>query len=168
MSDVQGPFRADLVWQALMDMLVDGLVVSRGSDNACDVQPVSENDFQGDALIMTPPSVRVFFAEATGDPMSDSQRLSYNAVERFVALCGDQDAGDRSRQALVSLSLAGDVIEILAGARIVLSSDEVSEPVRWLSTSPMPVAGLGTVYAVAFEVPGLAIYPGINAQPEVS
>ncbi|QHN04425.1 hypothetical protein FTO74_14410 [Granulicella sp. WH15] len=159
MSEAQGTFHFDLVWSACMALLVAGLA-------DCDVAPVSENDFSGDDLVLTPPSVRTFFGGASFNPMMDSQRLSYDAAGRFVAICADQDRTSPADQAIASLQLASRVCDLLTGARIALPTREASEPVLIVSMEPRPVKGLGTAYAIGFEVPGLALFPGPNAYPE--
>ena len=81
-------------------------------------------------------------------------------------MCAEENlSADPIRQAYDSLVLARRITSLLAGARIVLQDGDVSEPVRLVSMDPLPVDGIGTAYAVAIEVPGLAQYPGTNANP---
>ena len=69
-------------------------------------------------------------------------------------------------QARASARLAAQAKNILAGARITTADGDVSEPVTWLSTQMLPVPDLGIAYALAFEVPGLAQFDGLNAQSD--
>ncbi len=154
-------FAMEMVWLEVMALFSKGL-------DGCDVQPVSENDFEGDDLVLSPPSVRVFFAGCGFSSTSDSQRLSYEVVGRFVAICGDEDRTSLSNQALASLAVATSVVGLIAGARIQLPDGQLSEPVTLTSLETVGVKGLGAAYAVGFEVPGLAQYLGLNAYPEAS
>lgn len=153
----QANFPQDQAWRVLNAMLAAEL-------DGVDVQPVSEKDFQGDELILTPPSVRTYFAGAAFSSLSDMQRQNYNVVNRFFVLCADEYRGpDAIEQAYASARLVVAVLGVLAGARINLPSGDQSEPITILSVEPMPTAGLGMGYAVAVEVPGLAQYPAPNA-----
>lgn len=156
----QGQFKAEQAWHALtrlLDAQMDGV----------DVAMICDKDFndQGE-IIMNPPSARVFYAGEIALSTSDSQRLSYDSRYRFIILVADQDlSGSSANQAVASLKLAIVAKAILAGARILLADGDISEPMVYLSMEPMPTEGLGMAYGLAFEVPGLAQFPGTNAFP---
>lgn len=155
----QGQFKADQVWDALLDLLIEQL-------DQVDVASISQRDFsQEGEIILTPPSVRVLFDGESAHSTSDSQRLSYEVVGRFLVMVADQDLRSAVHQARASAKLAAQAKNLLAGARIVLADGDVSEPVTWVSTQMLPVPDLGIAYALAFEVPGLAQFDGLNAQP---
>jgi len=156
--NLQGTFATLLVWQTLQQLLTDQL-------NGVDVQSISNADFNADGeLIMTPPSIRVFYAGEKAGNFGDAQRLSYNAVQRYMVTCADQSlTAVLADQAMASAALADKVKNILAGARISLVGGEQSEPIAWVGTEPVEVAGVGTAYAVAIEVEGIAQFPGVNA-----
>ena len=156
---IQAEFKAEQVWTALIALLVAQLP-------KVDIQAISDKDFNENAeLIMVPPSVRVFFEGSVAKSTSDTQRLSYDVVDRFVILCADQDYTSPAKQAIASALLASKVLVQMAGTRILLTDGDISEPITWIETAPQPVKGVGVAYALAFEVPGLAQYPGANAQP---
>lgn len=155
-----GAFAIALAWDALTQMLCAQLA-------GVDVAEISDRDFnQDDELIMTPPSVRSFFAGEAASSLSDSQRLSYNAVQRYILLCADENLASPSGQAMASLVLAERVKEIVIGARISLSTGDVSEPVTYVGCEPQPLERIGVAYAIAIEVPGLAQFPGTNANQD--
>lgn len=155
----QGEFTTLEAWEAFTGLIASQLT-------GVDVKEISVKDFSEDGeLVMSPPSVRSFFAEETAQSTSDTQRLSYNAVVRMIALCGDEDLRSPQAQAKASLRLAGQVKSLMIGARLVLASGDRSEPVTYIGTIPEPVEGLGIAYAAAFEVPGLAQFAGPNANP---
>jgi hypothetical protein len=156
--DLTSQLPTEQVWQTLMQMLRDGLF-------GVDVQAISEKDFNQDGdIIMNPPSVRVFFDGEGASGTSDSQRLSYNAVGRYVVSCADQNLRSTQAQAIASAALATRVKNVAIGARLQLPNGDVTEPIAWVSTAVMPVAGLGIGYALGFEVPGIAQFPGTNAE----
>lgn len=156
----QGEFATAEVWDAFTALL-DGQL-----GNAVDVQQITTKDFsESGELIMSPPSVRSFFAGEGAASMSDTQRLSYNVTGRYIALCGDENLRSPAAQAQASLALAGQVKTLMAGTRLLLKSGDTSEPVTYIGMEPEPVEGLGVAYAVAFEVPGIAQFAGINAHP---
>jgi hypothetical protein len=158
---IQGEFKVDQAWDAITALLVAQLAAG------FDVAKISDRDFndQGE-IIMTPPSARVLFDGEGAASTSDSQRLSYNVVQRFIILVADQDlSGSSADQAMASLLVARQVKALLAGARILLVDGDISEPLTYVSMMPMPVDGIGSAYAIAFEVPGLAQFPGTNALP---
>jgi hypothetical protein len=153
----QGPFPQDQTWKVLNAMLADQLI-------DVDVQAISEKDFNADGdIIMTPPSVRTFYAGTGYEATSDLQRLSYDVAGRFMILCGAQDLTSAIAQAQASARLADQVCGILAGARLNLPNGDQSIPVLLKAIEPLPIDGLGMGYAVAIEVPGLAQMPGTNA-----
>ena len=156
-----GMFAANLVWRAFVDLFTSGLPT-------VDVQPVTEKDLDGDGLILTPPSIRVFYAGDSAEAMGDAQRQNYDRSVRLIAVCGDTYAGDSIQQAYASLALADQAAALAVGARILLSTGEVSEPARFISIEGVPAKGVGMAYAVAFEVPGLAQFPAPNAYPDLS
>jgi phage gp37-like protein len=156
-TGTQSNFPQDQAWRVLNAMLAQQLA-------GVDVQPVSEKDYNGDELILTPPSVRTYFGGSVFAATSDSQKLSYDVTSRFFALCADENRGpDAIEQAYASAHLAVKVSTILAGARINLPSGDQSEPITLVAIEPLPAAGIGMGYAVAVEVPGLAQYTGANA-----
>jgi hypothetical protein len=153
----QANFPQDQAWRVLNAMLDEQLA-------GVDVQPVSVRDYDGDELILLPPCVRTYFGGSVFTSLSDTSRQNYDGVNRFFALCADEDRGpDAINQAYASANLAVKVCGILAGARINLPSGDQSEPITLVAIEPLPAAGLGMGYAVAVEVPGLAQYPGTNA-----
>jgi hypothetical protein len=157
---IQGQFKADQAWNALTALLVAQLT-------GVDVAMIADKDFndQGE-IIMTPPSARIFYAGEIAHSTSDSQRLSYNSVYRFVILVADQDlTAGSANQAAASLKLAITVKAVLAGARLLLTDGDISEPLVYISMEPIPTEGVGMAYGLAFEVPGLAQFPGANALP---
>jgi len=159
MSGVQAQFKTDQAWDAIVALLEGQLV-------KVDVAAICERDFNEEGeLVMNPPSVRVFFAGEAAQSTSDSQRLSYLVDGRYIVLCADQDLRGVIDQARASIQLVNQVKAILAGARLALADGDVSEPLIWFGTDPQPVDGIGTAYGVGFIVPGLAQFPGANAQP---
>lgn len=160
MSQPQGVFATDQAWQAIADLLTSQL-----EDVDCAV--ISDKDFnENGEIVMQPPSVRVFFAGEIAKATSDSQRLSYEVDGRYAVMVADIDYSSAANQAMASAALLAQVKSILAGARIVLSGGDVSEPVQWVSTEPQPVEGVGMAYCLGFIVPGLAQFPGTNARPQ--
>jgi hypothetical protein len=155
----QGEFCTNEVWACFTDLLRQQL-------DGVDVQSITSKDFSDDGeLILNPPSVRSFFAGEGAASTSDTQRLSYNVVGRYIVLCANEDLRDPAAQAKASLNLAGQVKAILAGARLLFPDGETSEPITYVGMEPEPVDGLGVAYAAAFEVPGLAQFAGANAWP---
>ena len=153
----QGPFPQKQTWEVLLALLTAQLA-------GVDVQGITDKDFnQDDEIIMTPPSLRVQYTGAGFHSTTDSQRLSYEAVGRFIILCADEALQDVISQAMVSIALADQVCGILAGTRINLPSGDISEPITLVAIEPVPVDGVGMAYAVAIEVPGLAQFAGANA-----
>jgi hypothetical protein len=153
----QGPFSVEMVWKVVNQLLIDQLT-------GIDVQAITEKDFNNDGeIIMNPPSVRTFYASTQFASTTDSQRLSYESVGRFIALCADEDLTDVISQAYASVKLVDQVLAILAGARINLPAGDRSEPITITAVESLPVAGVGTAYGIAFEVPGLAQFAGANA-----
>lgn len=153
----QGEFPQDLAWD-----VVTALAAAQMS--GVDVQAISENDFNADGeIIMTPPSVRTFYAGTGFHSTTDSQRLSYEAVGRFGLLCAAEDHTSSISQARASLKLARQVCRIMAGTRINLPTNEISEPMTLVAIEPVPCEDVGTAYCVFVEVPGLAQFAGANA-----
>lgn len=157
----QGQFKVDQAWDCIVTLLDSQLGIR-------DIAKICDRDFndQGE-IIMSPPSARVLFDGEGASSTSDTQRLSYNVVSRFIVLVADQDlSGGSAAQAEASLLIANTVKTVLIGARLLLSDGDISEPLTYVSMLPMPTDGVGTAYAVAFEVPGLAQFPGTNAHPD--
>jgi hypothetical protein len=156
----QGAYPQELAWKTLNAMIAEQLGAG------FDVQSLSEKDFnQSGQLIMTPPSVRTFFAGARYSSTSDSQRLSYEVVGEFLvlAVATDGTAGP-TLQAEASAQLADQICQFLAGARIKLSTTgDISEPITLCGFEAMPVEGVGTAYGIAIELPALAQFPGTLA-----
>jgi hypothetical protein len=157
----QGPFPQELAWKVLNALLVAQLA----GVGVSDVQAISEKDFNSEGdIVMTPPSVRTFYAGTGFHSTTDSQRLSYEAVGRFMLLCADEShTVDPVDQAYASVKLVDQVCAIVAGTRINLPTGDISEPITLVAVDPMPVEGVGTAYAIAIEVPGLAQFAGANA-----
>lgn len=155
----QGAWNTDQVWDALTALLASQLA-------GVDCATITDRDFNEDGeLIMNPPSVRTFFESETAQATSDSQRLSYLVDGRYTVLVVDQDYRGVTEQARATIQLVNQVKSILAGARLLLPTGETSEPLQWYATAPQPVDGVGVAYAVGFLVPGLAQFPGVNANP---
>lgn len=153
----QGEFKIDQGWQAIVAIL-------SGQLPGTDVAAISDKDFNEDGeIIMTPPSVRVFFNGEVAESTSDSQRLSYLTNGRYGVLCADQDYHSVIAQAYASVQLVNKVKELLAGARLLLTDGDTSEPLIYMGTTPIPVEGIGVAYGVEFIVPGLAQFPGTNS-----
>lgn len=154
----QGPFSVELCWKVLNQLLIDQLA-------GVDVQAISDKDYNDNGeVIMTPPSVRTFYAGSRFSSTSDSQRLSYESVGRFIILCADEDrSGDAILQAYASVKLVDQVLDLLAGTRINLPAGDISEPITVTDIEPVPCEGVGTAYGIAIEVPGLAQFSGVNA-----
>lgn len=154
----QGPFPQQQAWRTLNALLTQQL-------SGVDVQAISGRDFNADGdLIMTPPSVRTFYAGSKFASTSDTQRLSYESTGRFMLLCADEaNTEDLAEQAFRSVGIADRVCAVLAGARLNLPSGDVSEPVTLATIDPLPVDGVGTAYGIGIEVPGLAQFSGANA-----
>lgn len=158
-TGVQGEFKADQSWDALLALLVAQIP-------KVDIQALAFKDFDGNGeLVLNPPSIRVFFDGEGPSSLSDSQRLSYDVVGRFMVICLDQDYSSPQAQAIASAKLAGVVKTIAIGARLILSDGDISAPLTWISTDMVPVPGVGVGYTLGFEVPGLAQFPGANANP---
>jgi hypothetical protein len=157
---IQGEFKAEQAWDAMVALAADQL-------DGVDVAAICDKDLNDEGeIIMNPPSARVLFAGEVDLSTSDTQRRSYNAIYRFVILVADQDlSGSSANQARASLLLATIVKRILSGARIVLADGDISEPITYTGMEPVPTQGVGMAYGVAFEVPGLAQFPGTNAYP---
>jgi len=155
----QGPFSVEMCWKVLNQLLIDQLT-------GVDVQAISENDYnESGEVIMTPPSVRTFFAGQRFMSTTDSQRLSYESVGRYILLCADEDrSGEAILQAYASVKLVDQVLAIVAGTRINLPAGDRSEPITITEIEPVPCQGVGTAYGVAIEVPGLAQFAGVNAE----
>ena len=148
----------ELVWKAFT-LLLDQL-------EGVNVAEISERDFnEAGELIMSPPSVRSFFTGEKASSLSDTQRLSYNVTGVYVALCASEDLRGSVDQAKASLRLASRVKTIMAGARLALPDGDITEPVTFISMHPEPLDDVGVAYAVTFEVPGIAQFPGANAWP---
>jgi len=157
---IQGEFKAEQAWDSLTTLLTNQL-------DGVDVAKIADKDFndQGE-IIMEPPSARVMYAGEAALSTSDSQRRSYDSLYRFLILVANQDlSGSSANQAEASLKLATIVKRVLAGARIVLSDGDISAPITYIAMEPVPTVGVGMAYGVAFEVPGLAQFPGDNAYP---
>jgi hypothetical protein len=158
-SEVQAQFPATDVWDRIVDLLHAQL-------EGVDVKHVTDKDFDGNGeLVLTAPSVRVMYVNSHREKI-ENQCMAYETVHRVLILCGDEDRRSSIDQARASLALSERVEVVVAGARILLSTTERSEPVCLGDTEPLPVNGLGTAYAVAIEVPGPAIYPAPNANPQ--
>lgn len=157
-NGAQGPFSVELAWKVVNQLLMDQAGIS-------DVQAICEKDYnESGEVVMTPPSVRTYYAGTRFLSTSDSQRLSYESVGEFFILCADEDhSGDAILQAYASVKLVDQVLSILAGARINLPAGDRSEPITILRIEPVPCAGVGTAYGIAIEVPGLAQFTGANA-----
>jgi phage gp37-like protein len=157
--DVQGQFKTDQAWHALTQLVNSQL-------DGVDVKEITSKDFNDQGvLILEPPSVRIFYAGENATSTSDTQRLSYDAVLKFIILCADQDLRGVMDQAKASLRLVALVKAIVIGSRIQLADGDLSEPITYVANEPLPVDGLGIAYGIAFEVPGLAQFPGVNAYP---
>lgn len=155
----QGAWNTDQVWDAMTALLASQLA-------GVDCATVTDKDFNEDGeLIMNPPSARVLFAGEAASATTDSQRLSYLVDGKFAVLVADQDYRGITEQARASIQLVNQVKGILCGARLLLPTGETSEPVQWTGTDPLPVEGIGAAYVVNFIVPGLAQFPGTNANP---
>jgi hypothetical protein len=154
----QGPFSVELCWKVLNQLLIDQLA-------GVDVQAISENDYNAKGeIIMTPPSVRTFYAGSRFMSTTDSQRLSYESVGRYIILCAEEDrSGEAILQAYASVKLVDQVLNILAGTRINLPAGDRSEPITITDIEPVPCEGVGTAYGIAMELPGLAQFTGVNA-----
>ena len=153
----QGPYSIELAWKVVNQLLIDQLGIS-------DVQALSDSDFNQDGeIIMTPPSARTFYDGSDFASTSDSQRLSYEVVDRYMILLADEDRTSAIAQAYASAKLVDVALPILAGTRINLPAGDRSEPVTIVAVKPLPVAGVGKAYAIAIEVPGLAQFAGANA-----
>jgi hypothetical protein len=152
----QSTFPQEQSWRVLDALLREQLP-------GLDVQAISDKDYSDGDLILTPPSVRTQYTGSGFASTTDSQRLSYEVVGRFLILCVDEDLSPALiEQAYRSAALADRVCSILAGTRIIVSTDR-SEPITLTAIEALPVIGLGTGYVVAIEVPGLAQFPGTNA-----
>ena len=147
----------DQIWGALSALLTAQMP-------GYDVAVISERDFnEKGELVMNPPSARVFFAGEAARATSDSQRLSYEVEGRYGVLCADQDLTSIADQAFASARMLAAIKDALCGARLALPTGETTEPVQWLSTDPLPVEGVGVAYSLAFLVPGLAQFSGVNS-----
>ncbi len=154
-----GQFTVDEVWAAIQGLLTQQLP-------GVDVDCIGANNFDEEgALVIDPPAARVLFTEAKATAF-ENQKMVYRVQQEFAILCADQDLGpDPQQQRNASIQLAGSVVSILAGARLVLPDAEPSDPIEYLGMRPIPTAELGMAYVVAFRVEGTAYYPGANANP---
>jgi hypothetical protein len=130
-----------------------------------DVDAIGEQDFDADGeLSVRTPAVRVVFGDEEATPI-EMQGDNYAVEQSFGIICADQDLRDPQEQRVKALRLAQRVKRVLAGARLVTSYGEISEPVLYRRMRPLPTANVGLAYVPEFCVPGIAQFPAPNAQP---
>ena len=153
-----GEFAIDQVWSAVQDLLSDQL----GQNVTVDCIGEQDFDEQGEITIL-PPAARVLFLEESAQD-TETQNQVYNATRTFGVLCADEDLGvDPQDQRTLSAQLAGQVKHILVGARLQLADGTQSEPVKYVSTKPLPTSSGRMAYVAAFSVQGIAQFAAPNA-----
>ncbi len=147
---------------AVQALLTAGLPsVSVGSIGALDTDENGE-------LVFDPPCARTFYANSHYVANGDSQALTYDDTSHQIDIwCAAENLTSLEAQRTDSLTLVGQVLPVLAGARISLADGSLSEPVRLMSITGALQGRSGapvrTVYIIAIEVPGIAQFPGTYA-----
>ncbi len=119
-------------------------------------------------LVFDPPCARTFYATSHYVANGDSQALTYDdAGHQIDVWCAAENLTSLEAQRTDSLALVGQVLPVLAGARLRLPDSSLSEPVRLVSITGALQGKMGapvrTVYVIAIQVPGIAQFPGTYA-----
>lgn len=115
-----------------------------------------------DQLIFDPPCVRTYYGGAQYEPdPQDSSMTTYNAEHMVQLWCAVKNLTGKQYQREDAKALVGQVLPIMAGARMTLS-DGKTEPVRLVSIDGANDTDFGKVYVISVAVPGIAQYSGIN------
>ena len=156
----QGEFAVDQTWRAIQDLLTSQL------PDGVDVDSIGAQDFdeQGD-LTINPPAARVLFIdEKAGQPV-ETQNATYNSEQAFAVVCAAEDLRSTHWQRIASVQLAGQVKNLLTGARLLLEDGSQTEPVIYAGMMPLPTKAIGMSYVVSFIVPNIARFAAPNAYP---
>jgi hypothetical protein len=140
--------------------LLAGLQLSDGEPvNVGSIGQLTLDD--NDQLVFDPPMARTYYAGSPVYRSDENQALAYQDVRHIVEVwCYVESLRSKEEQRDETIQLLGQVLPILAGARIPLSDKGASEPVRILNISGVIDVSFGKIYIVSVEVPGIAQFPG--------
>lgn len=154
----------NLVEAAILALLPARLKISFGKN--VDVAPIGGRDFDDDGqLVLKSPSVRLYFAGATYDPLRDNQRLTSEAELMWDLICFEESLKSKADERTKSLELLSVVADEMAGARLLLSAGVYTLPTRIVAIKPVEDAAgpVDQCYAVTIAISGIAQFSGVNA-----
>lgn len=157
-------FRTDYVEAALIALLTAEMPEAYGA--AVDVQSLGENDFDDEGqLTLQPPCLRVLYAGSDYENLRDNKRLTYQAERLWEILCYESSQRGKADERAQTLALVAAVEDQLAGARLTLQDDSISQPIT-LVTTRLVVMDEGPVqqfYSITIRIEGVAQFSGANA-----
>jgi hypothetical protein len=145
------------VEQALVAALDAGLTnINVGAIGSSDI-----ND--DDELVLKMPCARSRYASTEYRNQGDNQWLTYDAAHLFEIWCAAEDLTSKEAQRTATLSVVGQVLPLIAGARLALPDGSVTEPVELKNIGKLPDDIVGQIYIVTVEVSAIAQFPGTLA-----
>jgi hypothetical protein len=145
------------VEQALVAALAAGLTgIYVGAIGSSDI-----ND--NDELVLEMPCTRTRYAGTQYKNQGDNQWLTYDVAHIFEIWCAAEDLTSKEAQRTATLTVVGQVLPLIAGARLVLADTSVTEPVELKSVGKLPDDIVGQIYIVTIEVDAIAQFPGTLA-----
>jgi hypothetical protein len=129
------------------------------ADPAVQVRGLSSKDIDGEGSIVlrkVTPTVLVLWDGETLDPARDNTRTNYNAAQRYLAICFDQNLRSLDAERADAYGLVGQVRDILAGQKLTLADGAKTMPMQLAGTDPYQIDDHGSWYAVRALVPSMA------------
>lgn len=145
------------VEQALLSALTANL-------SNINVGAISDKDIgDDDQLVLEMPCARQRYVGTDYKNEGDNQWLTYDATHTFEIWCAAEDLTSKEAQRTATLAIVGQVLPLIAGARLMLPDTSVTEPVAVKSIGKLQDDIVGTLFIVTIEIPAIAQFPGTLA-----
>lgn len=129
------------------------------------VGSIGEKDINADGqLVFQTPAARTRYP-GSQYAMTENQAQVYNCEHAIEIWCAASNLRSKAAQREDTKALVAKVLPVLAGARLALSDGGKSEPVRIVGIEGVEQDIVGMVYVLTVSVPGIAQFPGTNANP---
>jgi hypothetical protein len=116
-----------------------------------------------DQLLLRMPCARQRYVGSAYKNEGDNQWLTYDASHIFEIWCAAEDLTSKEAQRTATTFVLGQVLPLIAGARLTLADTSLTEPVVIKNIAKLPDDIVGTIYIVTIEICGIAQFPGTLA-----
>jgi hypothetical protein len=147
------------VEQSLLAALTNGLTAPKINVGAISDKDINDDD----QLVLQMPCARQRYVGAMYKGGGDNQWLTYDVSHMFEIWCAAENLTSKEAQRTATLAVVGQVLALVAGARLVLTDTSVTEPVVIKNIGKLPDDIVGEIYIVTVEVCGIAQFPGTLA-----